>query len=100
MSGPLQSLADPMSTYNTSMRFLQAERERIAKLNREYEESSTSSESEPECKGQDKEKQSTPKQIEYRRDVDRMCDELARERRERWDAAHKKLREGSFCTIL
>jgi hypothetical protein len=28
MSGPLQSMADPMSTYNTSLRFLQEEQKK------------------------------------------------------------------------
>lgn len=47
MSGPLQSMADPMSTYNTSMRYIQEQedirgRERRKKLSREWDRDSSS----------------------------------------------------------
>ena len=75
MSGPIQSLADPMSPYNTSKRYFQAKRKkedeaRCAQVNKEYEKALDKeikfSSKQLECKGQDKAKQLTPQQIEYR----------------------------------
>ena len=110
MSGPLQSLANPMSTYNTSMRFMQAETdrrdaERRTRVNKEYERalsSSSESESESECKCKCKCKAEklTPEEIRERAAIDAWYEKFDRERRARWDAAHRRLRERSTCTIL
>jgi len=109
MSGPIQSLADPMSPYNTSKRYFQAKRKkedeaRCAQVNKEYEKALDKeikfSSKQLECKGQDKAKQLTPQQIEYRRGIDRMCDELARERREEQKKFHKEIEQDFSCTIL
>jgi len=108
MSGPLQGLADRMSTYNTSMRFLQGEREkrdaeRRAIVNKEYEKALDKSikfSSKSEYKGRDKAEQLTPQQIKYRRDIDRICDELTEERRKKREQFHKKIEQEFSCIIL
>src|SRR5215469_4189419 len=111
MSGPLQSLADPMSTYNTSMRFIQEQRERNdaerrARVNKECEKalSSSSSEDEAKCecerKCKCKAEKLTPEEIRYREDFDRRFAEFKRKRRARWDEAHRKARKETTCTIL
>lgn len=108
MSGPIQSLADPMSTFNTSARFFQEERsrrdaERRTRVNKEYEKalSSSSSESESECKCKCKCKAEklTPQQIAYRRDLDRRLAKWEEGSRARWEAFDRKRKEES-CTIL
>ena len=108
MSGPLQSLANPMSTYNTSMRFMQAERdrrdaERRTRVNKEYERalsSSSESESESECKCKCKAKKLTPQQIAYRQDLHRRLDAFDRKCREDWEAFDRKWDKEFSCTIL
>ena len=110
MSGPLQSLANPMSTYNTSRQFIQAERdrtdaERRTRVNKEYEKalsSSSESESESECKCKCKCKAEklTPEEIRYRADLRKRLDAFDKKCREDWDAAFKRARERSTCTIL
>ncbi len=109
MSGPLQSLANPMSTYNTSMRFIQAERdrtdaERRTRVNKEYERalsSSSESESESECKCKCKAKKLTPEQIAYRQDLMKRLEKFDKESDARWEAFDRKLDQGGFiCTIL
>lgn len=109
MSGPIQSLTDPMSTFNTSARFFQEERsrrdaERRTRVNKEYEKalSSSSSESESECKCKCKCKAEklTPQQIAYRRDLDRRLEKFDRERLKRQEEFFRKHNEEAICTIL
>ena len=108
MSGPLQSLANPMSTYNTSRQFIQAERdrtdaERRTRVNREYERalsSSSESESECKCKCKCKAEKLTPEQIAYRRDLDRRLEKFDRESDARWEAFDRKWDKEFSCTIL
>ncbi|KAG6558655.1 hypothetical protein RHABOEDO_001198 [Candidatus Rhabdochlamydia oedothoracis] len=105
MSGPIQSLADAMSTYNTSRRFIQEQREkadaeRRTRVNKEYEKAlSTSSKSESECKCKCKEKPRSEEFIKWENDLDRRLAKFDRENRARWDEAHRKLQEDSSCTI-
>ena len=108
MSGPLQSLANPMSTYNTSRQFIQAERdrtdaERRTRVNKEYEKalsSSSESESESECKCECKAKKLTPEQIAYRQDLMKRLEAFDKKCREDQEAFHRELDKGFSCTIL
>ena len=108
MSGPLQSLANPMSTYNTSRQFIQAERdrtdaERRTRVNREYERalsSSSESESECKCKCKCKAEKLTPEEIRYRAAIREKYDKFDRESRARREAFHRRLDKGLICTIL
>ena len=108
MSGPLQSLANPMSTYNTSIRFNQAERdrtdaERRTRVNKEYERalsSSSESESECKCKCKCKAEELTPDEIRYRAAIRKRYEELRKERQARREAFHRELDKGFSCTIL
>src|SRR5215469_10282930 len=109
MSGPLQSLADPMSTYNTSMRFIQEQRERNdaerrARVNKEYEKALSSSSSEDEAKCKCKDKKLTPQQtkefIEWENDLDRRFAKFDSERLKRQEEFLRKHKEEPLCTIL
>jgi len=108
MSGPLQSLADPMSSYNTSMQYFKAERKRKdearrTQVNKEYEKALDEAikfSSKLEYKGQCKEEQLTPQSIEYRRGIDRMCDELDRKFKEGHERRMKEIEQSFSCTIL
>ena len=99
MSGPLQSLANPMSTYNTSRQFIQAERdrtdaERRTRVNKEYEKAlSSSSESEYKYKKRKAEKL-TPDEIRYRAAIDRWYENFDRERQARREAFDRELDKG------
>ena len=108
MSGPLQSLANPMSTYNTSMRFIQAERdradaERRTRVNKEYERalsSSSESESECKCKCKCKAEKLTPEEIRERAAIDAWYENFDRESDARWEAFDRRRKERAICTIL
>ena len=108
MSGPLQSLANPMSTYNTSIRFNQAERdrtdaERRTRVNKEYERalsSSSESESECKCKCKCKAEELTPEEIRERAAIDAWYEKFDRESRARQEAFDRRWKERSTCTIL
>lgn len=110
MSGPLQSLADPMSTYNTSMKFIQEQREkadaeRRTRVNKEYEKAlSTSSKSESECKCKCKDEKLTPQQtkefIKWENDLDRRLAKFDSERLKRQEEFLRKHEEEKLsCTI-
>ena len=108
MSGPLQSLADPMSTYNTSMKFLQEEREKRSaetrtRVNKEYEKalsSSSKSESECKCKCKCKAEKLTPEEIRYRADLMKRLAKFDSECLKRQEEFLRKHNEESICTIL
>jgi len=109
MSSPLKSLADPMSPYNASMRYFQAEREKKAterrvrenkKCEKALDEAIKFSSKQLECKGQCEKKQLTPQQIAHRRNTDRVCDELDRKFREEQKQFHKEIEQDFSCIIL
>lgn len=107
MNGPVQNLADPMSTYNTSLRFGQEERERRdaerrTRVNKEYEKAfSSSSESETECKCKCKAKKLTREQLAYRAELRKRLAKFDRESRANWDELYRQFNEESICcTIL